>query len=128
MRCANGGIESQFQSPRLVAAVAIESFGDLAGMRTILSLILLCAVCAVTGCSAIGSRVVGGRYFSGLRCDYAMCFDRSSIEQGSRIHPALAVVDMPFSFVGDILFLPYDACSGSRSSCRTNVVNASSHE
>lgn len=38
---------------------------------------------------------------------------------GIRGHPALAVVDMPFSFVGDILFLPYDAARGS-SEVKTN--------
>jgi len=38
-----------------------------------------------------------------------MIADRESIDPTSRIHPALAILDMPFSFVGDILFLPYDA-------------------
>jgi uncharacterized protein YceK len=57
-----------------------------------------------------------------------MCFDRHSIDPDSRIHPALAVVDMPFSLVGDILFLPYDACSGGQSSCGTNVVTACTHD
>jgi uncharacterized protein YceK len=37
-----------------------------------------------------------------------MVFDRSSIDPDSCVHPALAVADTPFSFVGDILFLPYD--------------------
>jgi uncharacterized protein YceK len=82
-------------------------------MKTLRLLLLLSVGCALTGCSAIGSRVVGGRYFSGVRNDYTMCFDRTSIDPDSRIHPALAVVDMPFSLVGDILFLPYDATRGS---------------
>jgi uncharacterized protein YceK len=56
-----------------------------------------------------------------------MCFDRNSIDPASRIRPALAVVDMPFSLVGDILFLPYDACSGGRLSGGTNVVTSSTH-
>ena len=98
-------------------------------MTRILPVALVCAAAsALTGCSAIGSRVVGDRYFSGVRCDYAMCFDRASIDPDSRIHPALAVVDTPFSLVGDILFLPCDACRGGRSPCNTNLVSASSHE
>ena len=75
-------------------------------MRKILSAILLGEVCAATGCSAVGSRVVGGRYFSGVRCNYAMCFDRNSIDPDSRIHPALALVDMPFSLVATFSFYP----------------------
>jgi uncharacterized protein YceK len=76
-----------------------------------------CCLCPVsgTGCSAIGTRIVGGGYFSGVRGDAAMIGDRESIDPSSRVHPAFAVVDMPFSFVGDILFLPYDAYRGSQS-------------
>ena len=85
-----------------------------------------CIGFALTGCSAIGSRVVGERYFSGVRTDYAMCFDRASIDPDSRIHPAFAVVDVPFSLVGDILFLPYDVTRG-RSQVDTNSL-AVSHE
>jgi uncharacterized protein YceK len=95
-------------------------------MHKMMSLILLCGVCAVSGCAAIGSRVVGDGYFQGVRCDYAEMFHRDTIDPDSRIHPALAAIDMPFSFIGDILFLPYDACSGSGTSCRTN--STSSHE
>ncbi len=82
-------------------------------MKKLPLLLLLSGGCGLTGCSAIGSRVVGERYFSGVRCDYAMCFDRASIDPESRINPALAVVDMPFSLLGDILFLPYDANTNS---------------
>ena len=96
-------------------------------MKALPRLLLLCAVCSLTGCSAIGSRVVGERYFSGVRVDYAMCFDRASIDPDSRIHPALAVVDTPFSLVGDILFLPYDALRGS-SQLKTNSLTAASRE
>ena len=78
-------------------------------MRILRFLICVCAL-SCTGCSAFGTRVVGGGYFSGVRGDAAMIGDRESIDPSSRIHPALAVLDMPFSFVGDILFLPYDAC------------------
>jgi uncharacterized protein YceK len=57
-----------------------------------------------------------------------MVFDRSSIDPDSRIHPVLAIVDTPFSFVGDILFLPYDIYQGCDSSHPTNAVASSSHE
>ncbi len=79
----------------------------------------------MTGCSAIGSRVVGERFFSGVRSDYAMCFNRASIDPDSRIHPALAAVDVPFSFIGDILFLPYDATRGNSQVVNTNSLAAS---
>ena len=101
---------------------------SLPHMRTWLTLLLLCALCLVAGCSAIGSRVVGERYFSGVRCDYAMCFERSRISPESRTHPALAVVDTPFSLVADILFLPYDAYQDCQSSGSTNVATSKSHE
>lgn len=61
------------------------------------------------GCSAIGTRVGGDRYFSGVRADAAVIGGRASIDPASRVHPVLAAVDMPFSLVADILFLPYDA-------------------
>lgn len=96
-------------------------------MKALPRILLLCAACSLTACSAVGSRVVGERYFSGFRTDYAMCFDKTSIDPDSRIDPALAVVDMPFSLVGDILFLPYDALRGS-SQLDTNSVAAASHE
>ena len=38
-----------------------------------------------------------------------MIGDREIIDPSSRIHPAFATLDMPFSLLGDILFLPYDA-------------------
>lgn len=44
-----------------------------------------------------------------------MIGDRESIDPTSRVHPALAALDMPFSFVADVLFLPYDACRDSKS-------------
>jgi uncharacterized protein YceK len=72
------------------------------------SLALVCFFCCA-GCSAIGTRVGGGRYFSGVRADAAMIGDRERFDPTSRFHPALAAIDMPFSLVGDILFLPYDA-------------------
>jgi uncharacterized protein YceK len=71
--------------------------------------------------------VVGDRYFSGVRAVHAMCFDRASLDPGSRIHPALAVVDMPLSLVGDIVFLLYDALRG-RSQLNINSLAGASHE
>ena len=68
-------------------------------------------------------RVVDEGYFIGVRTDTAMLFDRGSIDPESRINPALAIVDMPFSFAGDILFLPYDAyadCTYARNRSATN--------
>jgi uncharacterized protein YceK len=53
-------------------------------------------------------------------------FHRDTIDQQSRIHPALAAVDLPFSFVGDILFLPFDTVMISNASGCTNAI--SSHE
>ena len=64
----------------------------------------------VSGCAAFSSRIVGMGPFAGVRTDYMMCFQRDRIDPGSRIHPALAVLDFPFSLAGDILFLPYDIC------------------
>jgi uncharacterized protein YceK len=95
-------------------------------MKRFSLLLLPCIGLALTGCSAIGSRVVGGRYFSGVRTDYAMCFDNASIDPDSRIHPAFAVVDVPFSLIGDVLFLPYDV-TRARSQVDTNSL-AVSHE
>jgi uncharacterized protein YceK len=77
-------------------------------MRFLRTLLLICAL-SCAGCSAIGRRVVGGGYFCGVRGDAAMISDRESIDPSSRIHPAMAALDMPFSFIGDVLFLPYDA-------------------
>jgi uncharacterized protein YceK len=78
-------------------------------MNRITCFALLCATGIICGCSAVGSRIVGDRYFSGVRVDYAMIFDRERFDPSSRIHPALAAIDTPFSLVGDVLFLPYDA-------------------
>jgi uncharacterized protein YceK len=98
-------------------------------MRHLTQLIFLGGLCTFTGCSAIGSRVIGDRYFSGVRADTAMLFDRERFDPTERVHPVLAVVDMPFSLVGDILFLPYDACRGGQPSCIiSNASVASSHE
>jgi uncharacterized protein YceK len=90
-------------------------------MRLLNLLLLVCAIfCA--GCSAVGTRIVGDRYFSGVRADYSMVFDRSSVDPDSRVHPALAVLDAPFSLVGDVLFLPYDAYQECTSSPSTNTL------
>jgi uncharacterized protein YceK len=62
----------------------------------------------LTGCAAIGSRIVDDRYFAGVRCDYEMCFCRSSIDPKCRVNPAIAVIDFPFSLIADIVFLPFD--------------------
>ncbi len=40
-----------------------------------------------------------------------MIGNRQSIDPASRYHPVLAMIDMPFSLVADILFLPRDACA-----------------
>jgi uncharacterized protein YceK len=77
-------------------------------LHRIPSIILLCGMCFLCGCAAIASRIGCDRNFSGVRCDYAMVFNRSSIDPSSRMHPVLAIIDSPFSFVGDILFLPLD--------------------
>ena len=86
-------------------------------MRRLSLFILLSGLCLVCGCAAVRSRTIGYRqggvggppFFSGVSLDYIQVFDRDSItDPGMRFHPALAVVDAPFSFAGDILFLPYD--------------------
>jgi uncharacterized protein YceK len=78
----------------------------------------LCLLLMCLGCSAIGSRVTGGgMVFSGVRADSAMLFESKDIDPDSRENPALILVDYPFSFVGDILFLPYDVyCDSTASS------------
>jgi uncharacterized protein YceK len=70
-------------------------------------LLSLAALCC-GGCSSIGSRVIGGGYFSGVRSDAAMIAARETFDPSERVHPVLASLDMPFSFVGDLLFFPYD--------------------
>ena len=97
-------------------------------MHFISSLLLLGGLCAFTGCSAIGSRVVGNRYFSGVRSDTAMLFDRQRFDPTERVHPASALIDMPFSLVGDILFLPYDVCRGGRTTAITNAPSANTYD
>ena len=62
----------------------------------------------VSGCAAFNSRIVGSGYFQGVRCDYNEMFHPETFDPQCRINPALAAVDMPFSFVGDILFMPND--------------------
>ena len=89
----------------------------------ILAMLLVGVVCAVSGCAAISSRIVGDGYFQGVRCDYAELFHRETFDPQSRIHPALAAVDMPFSFVGDILFLPFDFYGRCENSHNTNTVS-----
>jgi len=49
-----------------------------------------------------------------------MLFDREGIDPSSRVNPVLAVVDAPFSFVVDVLFLPYDTYQDCESSPGTN--------
>jgi uncharacterized protein YceK len=89
-------------------------------MRVLNDFLLVCAICGA-GCSAVGTRVAGGKYFAGVRADCSMVFNPGAIDPDSRVHPALAVIDTPFSLVGDILFLPYDACQDCTSSHTTNT-------
>ena len=76
---------------------------------TILRSLLLACTLSCAGCASIGTRAVGGGYWSGVRCDAANLSDRANIDPSSRLNPAFALVDLPLSFVGDILFLPIDA-------------------
>jgi uncharacterized protein YceK len=87
------------------------------------SLLLLGGVCVLSGCAAVGSRIVGEGYFQGVRCDYAEMFRRDTIDPQCRIHPALAAIDMPFSFIGDILFLPIDFYDSCERASNTNAVH-----
>jgi len=93
-----------------------------------LNLLLCACVVSCAGCSAIGTRITEGGYFAGVRGDFEMVFDRGSIDPESRVSPVLAVVDVPFSLVGDILFLPYDVYCDCRSSHGTNAVVAAPRE
>jgi uncharacterized protein YceK len=91
--------------------------------------VLVCAVIiGCPGCSAIGTRITDGGYFSGVRGDFDMVFRRASIDPDSRVSPVLAVADSPFSLVADILFLPYDAYSECQSSRSTNTVGPPSEK
>ena len=68
--------------------------------------LLLCAgVLASVGCSSIGNRIVHSGYFIGVRGDADLIVSRDS----ARKDAMLGAFDLPFSFVGDLLFLPYDA-------------------
>ena len=71
---------------------------------------VVCAIALLvtSGCAAIGTRIIHKEPFAGVKTDYAMCFHREGIDPQCRIHPALAVLDAPFSLVVDVLFLPFD--------------------
>jgi len=85
-------------------------------MRQLLMFIPVLGLCILCGCAAVASRTVGYRkggvggppFFSGVSLDCIQVGDRDSIEPGLRYNPAIAVIDTPFSLVGDILLLPYD--------------------
>ena len=62
---------------------------------------------ACVSCSSIGNRIIHTGYFTGVRGDIDLITCRES--PAVRKDTALAVLDLPFSFVGDMLFLPYDA-------------------
>ena len=84
-------------------------------------LLSLCAICAVSGCAAFSSRIIGNGYFQGVRCDYNEMFYPETIDTQCRINPALAAVDMPFSFVVDILFVPIDIYCGCEKSSKPKL-------
>jgi uncharacterized protein YceK len=92
-------------------------------MRKIIPIFLLCGLCAASECAAISSRIVGNGYFQGVQCDYDEMFRRNTIDPESRIHPALAAVDMPFSFVGDVLFVPCDFYYSREPATDTNALH-----
>jgi uncharacterized protein YceK len=91
-------------------------------VQKILLLALLGGVCAVSGCAAVGSRIVNWGYFQGVRCDYDEMFRRDTIDPKCRIHPALAAIDMPFSFVGDIVFVPVDLYNSCERAANANAL------
>ena len=85
-------------------------FGITSRMFIIRAALFACiALCS--GCASIGMRVVGsgGNYFSGVRGDALMIGDRKNIDPSSQVHPAIALLDMPFSLIADIVLLPRDA-------------------
>jgi len=98
------------------------ALGGFKCMRKLVPLILVCALFATSGCAAFGSRIVGWGYFQGVRCDFDEMFRRDTIDPQCRIHPALAAVDMPFSAVGDVLFVPVDFYNNCERVANTNAL------
>jgi uncharacterized protein YceK len=68
--------------------------------------LLLCLL-AGGGCSALQTREVRTGYFLGVRSDAAWLFD-SGFDSEQPPDRFLAIMDFPFSLVGDVLFLPLD--------------------
>jgi len=90
-----------------------------------LIVILPYAVLALTGCAAISSRSVMSKvsspsppvYFAGVRTDYHILTESHFDETGWSL-PSSCVIDMPFSFVVDVVLLPYDGYTDYRWSQR----------
>lgn len=73
-----------------------------------IQLLALMSTILCSGCGAIGSRITGccGDYFSGVRGDALLVAGKA--EGGTGCDPLVGIVDMPFSLVADVIFIPHD--------------------
>lgn len=83
--------------------------------RPRVALLLLVGLLGIgSGCSAVTSRTLVGLssdpapplYFGGVRTDYELI--AAAPDGGPLFWPVYGVIDLPFSFCGDLLLSPYD--------------------
>lgn len=79
--------------------------------RTLLSVAILLAIAgSQSGCMTAVNQMYGRRPYGGvqgnLEAQSEVCGDREQLRKNSWVIPLL-MADLPFSFVGDTLLLPY---------------------
>jgi len=102
------------------------SISTCLAMKRTITFTWLCGFCILSGCSSIASRTLEGLgpspqpplYFGGIRSDYQIVNAESS--KDSWLWPGYCIIDTPFSFGIDVLFIPYDAYTACRWSERTH--------
>jgi uncharacterized protein YceK len=75
-------------------------------MRVRDAIAMLLLIFAGVGCSSVGGHLGGYHYFPGVSVNAAVLSGRGGSPEV--LPPACSAVDMPFSLVADIAFLPYD--------------------
>src|SRR6185369_1172259 len=96
--------------------------------RPIAFWVLLCCSFGLVGCTAISVRSFARMssppvpfYFGGVRGDYDFIFHPARNAGMGWPGPIYGAVDMPFSLVGDVVALPYDAYTSYEWSHHTNT-------